>query len=225
MCVTLSNKRFAAGQAGGLSGRAGFTLLEVLISLVLLAVLTTALYASYFTVVKARERASEGMETRRELGTTFDLLRREIASAFYKRSDKRLHFVVEDRDRFGKPASTIELTTLTAAPSDLELRDTIVRESGIRVVRYEIVEKNNRTILARGEQDLFFDFQAAKAYPRMELITSFLVECYDGSKWVKSWDTALNGVLPKLVRITVRFEEDGNPVEFTVLSAPRVTGA
>jgi general secretion pathway protein J len=220
------NKRVAAvAEPGSTLTRAGFTLLELLIALVLLAVLTTALYASYFTVVKARERAAEGMEARRELGATFDLLRREIASSLFNRNDRRLHFVVEDRDNFGKPASNLELTTLTPVRSDQELRDTGIRESGIRVVRYEIVEKNKQTILTRREQDLFFDFQTAQLYPQMEHISSFLVECYDGSKWVRTWDTLQNGKLPTLVRITVQFEEDGNTVEFSVLSAPKVTGS
>jgi general secretion pathway protein J len=226
LCVTSLNKRFAVvAEPGATLTRSGFTLLEMLIALVLLAMLTTALYASYFSVVKARERAAEGMEARRELGATFDLLRREIATSLFYRNDKRLHFVVEDRDNFGKPASNLELTTLAPVRSDQELRDTGIRESGIRVVRYEMVEKNKRTILARREQDLFFDFQASQPYPQMERISSFLVECYDGSKWVKSWDTSLNGALPKLVRITVQFDEDGNAVEFSVLSAPKATGS
>lgn len=225
MCVTSSNSRsIAVAEPDVMRARAGFTLLEVLIALVLLAMLTTALYASYFTVAKARERAAEGMEARRELGATFDLVRREIASSLFNRSDKRLHFVVEDRDNFGKPASNLELTTLAPVRSDQELRESGLCESGIRVVRYEMVEKNKLTILTRREQDLFFDFKAAQALPQMEHISGFLVECFDGSKWVRTWDAAQNGGLPKLVRITVQFEEDGTMVEFSVLSTPKVTG-
>ncbi|NVN89215.1 MAG: prepilin-type N-terminal cleavage/methylation domain-containing protein [Desulfuromonadales bacterium] len=198
--------------------RAGFTLLELLIALVLLSLLTTALYASYFSVVKARERAVAGMEERRELGATLDLLRREINSTVYNRDDKRLRFVVEDRDNFGKPASNLELTTL-AVPQTGQVRP----ESGIRAVRYEMVEKNKQTILTRREQDLFYDWQTAKPYPQMERISGFLVECYDGSKWVRTW-SSLNPNLPAQVRITVQFEEDGKPVEFSVLSTPRIIG-
>jgi len=220
LCDTLSNNRVTLTAKPPFPlKRAGFTLLELLVALVLLSLLTTALYASYFTVVKARERAVEGMEERRELGATLDLLRREIASTVYKRDDKRLRFVVEDRDFFGKPASNLELTTL-ATPQTGQM----IRESGVRTVLYEMIDKNGQTILTRREQDLFLDFQAAKPYPQMERISSFLVECFDGSKWVKSW-SSLNGVLPKLVRITVQFEKDGNVMEFSVLSAPRLAGS
>lgn len=216
MCAMFSNNRTVLPSP---PERAGFTLLELLIALVLLSLLTTALYASYFSVVKARERAVEGMEERRELGATLDLLRREIASTVYTRDDTRVRFVVEDRDYFSKPASNLELTTL-ASPQSGQMRP----ESGIRAVRYEMIEKDRQTILTRREQDLFYDWQDAKPYPQMERISAFLVECYDGSKWVRTWNTELNRRLPSVVRITVQFEEDGKPVEFSVLSTPRISG-
>jgi general secretion pathway protein J len=200
------------------SSTKGFTLLEILIAVVLLGILSAAMYGSYFTVLRARERASEGMEARRELGSTLDLIRREFAAATYNHNDKRLRFVVEDRDHFGKPTSTLELTTQTP-PSNLGRK-----ESGIIAVRYRMVDKEQQQILTRQEQDVFFESVDAKAYPQMERINSFLVECYDGSKWVRSWDTALNGTLPKMLRITVQVDEDGKSVEFSALAPSRGSG-
>ena len=200
------------------SANRGFTLLEILIAVVLLGILSAALYGSYFTVLRARERAAEGMEARRELGSTLDLIRREFAAAKFEPTDKRLRFVVEDRDNFGKPASSLEMTTLT--PSSGQGR----KESGISAVRYRLVEKDKRYILTRREQDIFFESPDAKEFPQMERISDFLVECYDGSKWVRSWDTALNNTLPKGLRVTVHVEEVGKPVEFYILANSRVTG-
>lgn len=204
----------------GISRNRGFTLLEVLIAVVLLGILTAALYGSYFGVIQARERASAGMESRRELGATLDLIRREVSSALFNSSDKRLRFVVEDRDNFGAHSSTLELTSL-APPSGQTTRS----ESGIVAVTYRIAEKDKKQTLTRQERDLFSEEVTLPAYPQMELISAFLVECYDGSKWVKSWDTAINGALPKSVRVTVQVEEEGKPVSFTMLSAPRVSGS
>lgn len=202
-----------------ISRNSGFTLLEVLIAVVLLGILTAALYGSYFGVLRARDRASSGMESRRELGATLDLIRREVSSALPVRTaDKRLRFVVEDRDTFGAPSSTLELTTL--APPAGQNRS----ESGIVAVAYRMVEKDKKRTLTRQERDLFSEERTTPAYPQMEQISSFLVECYDGSKWVKSWDTAINGTLPKRVRVTVQVEEEGKQVEFTMLSVPRVNG-
>lgn len=202
----------------GISRNSGVTLLEVLIAVVLLGILSAALYASYFGVIRGRDRASAGMESRRELGATLDLIRREVSSAQSARNDKRLRFVVEDRDNFGSPSSTLELTTLT--PPGGQNRT----ESGIVTVLYRVSEKAGKRILTRQERDLFSEESIIPAYPQMEQISAFLVECDDGSKWVKSWDTAINGALPRRVRITVQVEEEGKPVEFTVLSTPRVGG-
>jgi general secretion pathway protein J len=200
-----------------ISRNSGFTLLEVLIAVVLLGILSTALYGSYFGVLRARDRASAGMESRRELGATLDLIRREVSSAMFGRTDKRLRFVVEDRDNFGAQSSTLELTTL-APPSVQQSRS----ESGIIDVKYQLADKNKQRILTRQERDLVSESTTVPAYPQMEQISSFLVECYDGSKWVKSWDTSINGILPRSVRVTVQVEEEGKPAEFTVLSIPRV---
>ena len=201
------------------SRNSGFTLLEVLIAVVLLGILSAALYGSYFGVLRARDRAASGMESRRELGATLDLIRREVASTQFNRTDKRLRFVVEDRDSFGTQSSTLALTTLV--PTAGQNR----KESGIITVAYRIAEKNKQRMLTRQERDLFSEEETTLAYPQMEHITSFLVECYDGSKWVKSWDSAINGTLPKGVRITVQIEDEGKTVEFSILSAPRVSSS
>lgn len=203
----------------GISRNRGFTLLEVLIAVVLLGILTAALYGSYFGVLQARERASAGMESRRELGATLDLIRREVSSALFNISDKRLRFVVEDRDNFGAHSSTLELTSL-APPSGQASRS----ESGIVNVIYRMAEKDKKQTLTRQERDIFSEEEVLPAYPQMEQISAFLVECYDGSKWVKSWDTAINNKLPAGVRVTVQVEEQGQPVSFMMLSAPRVNG-
>jgi general secretion pathway protein J len=205
----------------------GFTLLEVLIAVVLLGILSAALYGSYFGVMRARDRASSGMESRRELGATLDLIRREISSAMFKTNKPNephpLKFVVEDRDNFGAPASTLTLTTLTPPVSGVH------GESGISIVTYHVVEKDKKLSLRRQERDLFSEESTVIDYPQMEQISSFLVECYDGSKWVKSWNTALTTSLPKnvaggsgSVRVTVKIMEEGKPVEFTILSTPRI---
>ena len=204
-----------------ISRNKGFTLLEVLIAVVLLGILSAALYGSYFGVLRARDRASSGMESRRELGATLDLIRREVSSAtpFNKNTiDKRLRFIVEDRDNFGTPASTLELTTL--APPFGQTRS----ESGILIVKYQIIEKDKKRILTRQERDLFSEDTAAPAFPQMEQIGSFLVECStDKTTWVKTWD-ASSQRLPPYLRVTIQIMEDGKLGDFKVISTPRMSG-
>ncbi|MRR38710.1 prepilin-type N-terminal cleavage/methylation domain-containing protein, partial [bacterium] len=130
-------------------GNSGFTLLEVLVAMLLLVIMAGALYSSYFTVLKARERSEEGGEQQRELRGTFDLLRREIDSAFYRANDRRLRFVVEDRDVFGKPASTLELVTVVPPSADER------PGSDLALVKYGVKEKERRLVLTRQAADPF----------------------------------------------------------------------
>lgn len=199
----------------------GFTLLEVLIAVVLLGILSAALYGSYFGVMRARDRASSGMESRRELGDTLDRIRKEMSSATPIKSgktDERLRFSVLDRDKFGTQTSILELTTL--APPSGQTHP----ESGIVIVKYQIIEKNKKLMLTRQERDLFSEETAVPAYPQMEEIGSFLVECStDNKNWVKTWDASLRGIPPYL-RVTIQIMEDGKLVDFKAISTPRMSG-
>ena len=192
----------------------GFTLIELMVALALLVILTGALYGTYFSVTAAREKGGARIEARRELSTTLGGLHREIASAFQSKN-KLVHFVVEDRDSFGKPASLLEFAF--AGPPRL----TAVPTSDLTLVRYAVQEKEGVLALTREARDPYLDAGVKTfPYPVMDAVDGFLVECYDGGKWVKSWDTALNGFLPKSVRVTLTLK--GGEV-FTTIASPRIS--
>lgn len=194
----------------------GFTLLELLLALTLLVILSAALYGSYFSLFKGRETAGAGMESRRELRSTLDQLRRELSGVLYRKNDKRLRFVVEDRDLYGKPASALSFTAI--APPEAGERAV----SDLVDIGYGIVEKSGSMILSRQARDLHFAFEPPR-YPQMEKVNGFLVECRSGEKWVKSWDTALNLGIPTAVRVTITVTEDDKPTEYSVIATPRIS--
>jgi general secretion pathway protein J len=186
-----------------MSNNRGFTLIELLMALALLVILSGALYGTYFSVIAARDKGGQRIEARRELSTTLGALHSELASAYKARMDTktgRTHFVVEDRDSFGKPASLLEFTYL--APPRLSQ----VPSSDLTLVRYAVREKEGVLTLIREARDPYLDTSVKSVpYPVMDVIEGFLVECYDGSKWVKTWDSApgYNSRFPNLVRVTV----------------------
>lgn len=194
----------------------GFTLLEVLIALALLAILSAALYGTWFSLVRGREAATTAMEGRRELRDTVDDLHRELSAAFYSFGNDRLHFVVEDRDFFGKPASTLNFTTLSAPlASDQKLSDQTE-------VQYVPLEKDGKIVLTKQTRDVYSEAEPFPV-PRMEQVEGFLVECSaDGEKWVRSWDTTLNKSLPQMVRVSIQVKDGSQVVTFVTLATPRM---
>ena len=187
-------------------------------ALMLLVILSGALYGTYFSLMRGRETAVAKMDARRELSTTLDLLRRELSAAYYPQGTQnlKLHFVVEDRDFFGKPASTLDFTAIAPPRSD-----NLTASDQVQVV-YKPVEKEQKLLLTRQARDLYVTADPLP-YPQMEELEGFLVECYDGVKWVRTWNTKMNaGGLPKAVRITIRVKEGDKAVEFSVIAKLRM---
>lgn len=194
----------------------GFTLLELLIALGLLAILSAALYGTWFSLVRGQDAATSAMAGRRELRNTMDSLQRELSSAFYSTGNDRLHFVVEDRDFFGKPASTLNFTTLSPPRSGSQPL------SDQTEIQYLPVEKDGKIVLARQEKDVYGETEPF-TYPQMEQVEGFLVECTtDGEKWVRSWDTTLNRSLPKAVKVSVQVMEGTQITTFSTIAVPRM---
>lgn len=196
----------------------GFTVLEVLVALVLLVVLAGTLYSTYFTIVRGRDAATSGMESRRALTGTLDTLRKELSATFYQNGNSALSFIVEDKDVFGKPAST--LTFSAAGPGGQpDGYGDLIR------VSYQPTGKNGAIDLTRSERDPYRGTAEPVRYPQMERIDGFLVECLDNGKWVRTWNTALKPALPEAVRVTVRLRDGENGYEFTATVKPWVTGS
>ena len=193
--------------------------MELLIALALLVIVAGALYGTYFSVVAARERGGTRMEERRELATTLGRLHDELSSVFFNKQNQRLQFVVEDRDSYGKPASLLQFTAL--APPRIDPAPA----SDVIVARYSVKEEEQdgeeALSLVREARDPYLDKNVKSTpYPVIDRVDGFLVECWDGNKWVKSWDTALNGFLPKKVRVTVTLK--GGEV-FSTIATQRLT--
>ncbi len=194
----------------------GFTLLEVLVALVLLVILSAALYGTYFSLMRGRETAATKIEERRALADTLDRVQREIAAALFRSGNPRLHFVVEDRDIFGKPASTLDFTYVAPPVGGSQPASDQVQTV------YKVLEKDRKLVLTRQANDTYVTVDPLP-YPQMEELEGFLVECStDGTKWVKTWDTALNTRLPRYVKVTLLVKEGDKTVGFSTVAVPRM---
>lgn len=211
----------------------GFTLLELLVALALMAILVSALYGTFFSLTAARDRAEAVSERSRELRTTLDKLRRELAAAWYKKAATttdstvvpKFRFEVEDRDFFGKPASILTFTTIVPpAAGSQPLSD-------LMEVEYRPTAVDQSMKLVRRAKDATLAVEPV-AYTQMEDLQGFLVECSnDGTKWERTWSGKLrertlseNRVsgLPAFIRVTLLVKDGDKNVPYVAIISPRM---
>lgn len=204
----------------------GFTLIEVLLSLVLFTIVLGAVYSSFFTIHRALDRFDGVSLKYHEVRSALDVMRREVESAFLYESPfltsgkKQTAFVMKDRDIFSKPASAVSLTAFT------------FKGSGTKSVSYYVEEKNKSLVLMKAESPpLFLTVQnpadsslKKKVYvlEMIEGIEGFAVEAFFNNKWIKTWDSHETGKLPEVVRFTIEFDDKGKRVRLSEYARPQI---
>ncbi len=209
-------------------GRAGFTLIEILISLALLTIILGTVYSSFFVVNRAIERFGGVSLKYHEARTALDMMRREVEGAFLekiqplKRDEEIIQttFIIEDKDIFGKNASILHLTTYS------------FRGSGINTISYYVKEKNRILTLIKYESPEFIpltdkakiEMPSDRGYTSglIEGIEGFTVETMFNNQWVKTWDSKETGSIPEIVRLSIEFDDNGKKVTLTEYAKPKV---
>jgi len=145
--------------------RNGFTLLELLVALAIASLIIVAAYGTFFSLNRAQQVAGNDMAQRRSQRALLDLLRRELSSILFRANDKQLRFLVEDRDVFGKPASSLSFASI-APPLEGAVSDQTV-------LRYQTLESGERLVLTRSAKDYFLDEKERTTYPVLEELDGF----------------------------------------------------
>ena len=201
--------------------QAGFTLIEVLISLVLLTIVLGTVYSSFFSVQRAIERFDNIALKYHESRTALDIMRREIESALLRNPDTqdestveekeraKAVFIIKDRDVFGRNTSYLHLTSFS------------FRGSNLNTVSYLVKEAEGKLNLLKEEAPVF---ASAKGYQTeiIEGIESFTVETLYNNKWVRTWDSEKTNMLPEVVRVSIEFDDNGKVVRLTEYAKPKI---
>lgn len=174
----------------------GFTLIEVLIAVAIGSILLTALYATFFSVFRAGSTATASLDEHIRVGRLLDLFSRDIHGAYFRKNVESTVFSGEPRGM----GSKVSFTTVT----------------------YPVLKKGFPTGDLAGVSYLSEDSAAGLKVvrevwnPRMgervriealDRVKSFELDYYNGSIWVKAWDSSLEKSLPVAVRATVRLAD------------------
>jgi len=167
----------------------GFTLIEVLVSLAIGALIAGAIMSTYIAIERTRSHVEENSLKQQEARNLLSQLSTELASVYVNNEDKRTFFILKDRDIYGRPASQIEFTAFSS--------------NGLMKFQYQIKEEENgkRLNLIKTTGPAFREESLSDEI--MEEIDGFLIEVKDRDTSVRTWDTGLTGRLPERVKISL----------------------
>jgi len=181
----------------------GFTLLEVLMAMSILAVIVTVIYMSFSTTGRNVEQAEARRDSTDLARTLIAKLSDDIANAYYNSSMKETVFeaqqstTTEDEPRF----DSIALTTLTnwRKPDSIEMD---LWEVGYRFE--DRLDGNGKVLIRREKREINEvspPLEGGTDYEVTDQITELRLRYYDGSTWSDEWHSNSKRKKPTAVEI------------------------
>lgn len=170
--------------------RGGFTLIEVLVALAILTVVLGAVYSTFFLSHRAVEGLDDTMVKLQETRKTLDILRRELESVVYSERSESSMLKIEDRDYYGKMATTISFTAFSNF------------RPGLSLITYRIQEDDGKMTLVKNVKSPYMK-TTTEDVELIENVGGFSAEVRRQDQWIKTWDTEINKQVPDEIRITL----------------------
>jgi general secretion pathway protein J len=188
----------------------GFTLVEILVAVAMVALLLTTVYGVFNSVSDAKQRLEAESEGYHQARVLFDRIGRELRGAYFDKDKKDTRFLGgTTTDKY----PYLELSTTAGTPYG-------GRQGGISVVRYELrpdpeAGKGEDTrVLMRNEYSYFNTAGADRVGYRLTAgIGEMKVRFYSKGQWVEDWNARTDG-LPELVEVTLSLPVEGKQVVF-----------
>ena len=191
----------------------GFTLIEVLLALAILAAVMTAVYASFSTASRNVESAETVRDETDLARTLIARLSNDIANAYYNQDMKTTTILYGKKEEAGtgddkRRLDSLAMTTLT------NWRKPDSKETDLWEVGYhfeETADGRGHVLMRREKRELSKDIPLLEGGVDLE-ITDRVEECqlryYNGSQWSDEWDTRKHFSLPQKVEITLSLAEE-----------------
>lgn len=194
----------------GMTSNKGFTLVEILVAISILAILLTSVYGIFSSVSLARERLDADSAEYHRARVLFDRMGRELRGTYFQPRSSGLVFTGSRDD---ERSFEFELTTSAVSPL-------IQTGASIARVHYLLIEdeedSENGRVLMRSEHPVHESNDEAttgmmRLVPGIEAMT---LRFYANGQWQEDWNGQTSG-LPELVEIALQLRSGENePVHF-----------
>jgi len=187
----------------------GFTFLELLAAMALMAVLATSLYSSLHIGFTAKRSAEAAVEPIRKSQIVLGLLQKDIESALPPIGILAgAFFGMNGVNNRGRDSDNLVLYTCNHRPYPDQVGCDIIK---VELVLVDTLDMNEGVLIRRTTTNLL---APATPEPVEEVlcraVTSFNLRYFDGYDWLENWDSVgMGDILPLAVEITLSFESVG----------------
>lgn len=179
----------------------GFTLIELVIAIAIMSVVLAALYSSFLLADRALVQVGESSLKLQESRAFVDTLKRELESIRYSPDNSFCVFKMNDRDFYGRQASSLTMTTTTPLMK------------GLAKINYAIEERDGSLVITKSMVSAFSQEAEENRVDLVEDIESFTLQAKYQDIWVKTWDSSLSKNAPAEVKITLTLRMKSNKEE------------
>ena len=196
----------------------GFTLLELLVALSLMAALTASLYVTFRIAFTGREHAEAALAPVRIAEQTMDLIRADLESATPPTGLLAGPFTGSNGTTpTGLESDTLSFYSCSNNPEDPHYPAGAPPAGDIRLVQYSLVTINPTDTTSTLQRQITTNLLAPDVETPVtdylcQNVLSFTVQYFDGTSWWPTWDSTQQGnVLPNAVEITLQLQPPATP--------------
>jgi general secretion pathway protein J len=203
----------------------GFTLLEVLIAMVILAIVLTTAYRVFSSSYSALHQLDPDQDLFHTARVILDRMTDEIQSAYYRPDLGYTGFVGEDDENEQAPWDSLSFSAMANFYWIKRIEG--IKESDFLKIYYTLIqdeENEEKTLLIRRQDPALGPFEgdideAASELRGVHLLTDNVwgvdFRYFDGSEWVDDWNSDETKKAPRAVEVKLILKtDDGQRVPF-----------
>lgn len=207
----------------------GFTLIEIMIAMAILAMMSVLLYSSTSQTIKGKDETVKKDELNHSVSLALNKMANDLQMAFILNNPDFLGSEGRIKTVFSGKEDQLDFAALSHARYFKQSRETDYAEVGYYLA--DDPEDSSKKILMRRESKVLDDKpeEGGLSDPLVEGVKGFQLEYYDPKKkeWIKTWDSSQleqSNRLPRAVRIEIKVEnpEQEEPQVFSTIAELRL---